>query len=255
MRLLILKCSAAKRGGSAPIPAVDRYDGPLWRVLRSYLREQPAPPADLVIYGLSAEYGLIAGSYPIPYYDRTMDSVRADALRPQVLTCFGELMRTNYERVGLGLSRRYLRAMTGWERLVPEGVSVTYTDGTMGGKLGQLRAWLEGRVWISPAASRPERLEAQEHPRGKTVLAGVPLVLTHDQVIACARGALASDGVNARRFRDWYVLIDGQRVGAKWLASVLSGMPTSRFDAANARRALLVLGVDVERVVDRDGDR
>ncbi|NNJ13466.1 hypothetical protein EKD04_024375 [Chloroflexales bacterium ZM16-3] len=41
MRLLILKCSARKRGGPEPTPVADRYDGPRWQVLRSYLRAQP----------------------------------------------------------------------------------------------------------------------------------------------------------------------------------------------------------------------
>ncbi|NTU80213.1 MAG: hypothetical protein HGA45_12535 [Chloroflexales bacterium] len=58
MRLLILKCSAAKPGGPEPIPASERYGGPLWRVLRHYQRVQPIFAADLDVYGLSAEYGL-----------------------------------------------------------------------------------------------------------------------------------------------------------------------------------------------------
>lgn len=34
-RLLILACSATKRGPPMRIPARDRYDGPLWRTLRA----------------------------------------------------------------------------------------------------------------------------------------------------------------------------------------------------------------------------
>jgi hypothetical protein len=48
--------------------AVERYDGPLWQVLRRYQREQPEHAADLVVHGLSAEYGLIAGDMCIPHY-------------------------------------------------------------------------------------------------------------------------------------------------------------------------------------------
>lgn len=249
MRLLILKCSAAKRGGPEPLPASERYDGPLWRVLRSYLREQPMFAADLVVYGLSAEYGLIPGGRPIPHYDHTMAPERADELRPQVLEAFRGLIGGGYGQLCLGVSDRYLRAMTGWEALVPPGTAVTVTDGTMGGKLGQLRAWLEGRAWVPPSASRPERLAAPESPRGEAVLAGVQLRLSRDEVLERARSALASDGAGAGRFRDWYVVLDGRPVSAKWVASVISGLPTTRFDAANARRALLALGLDVERAV------
>lgn len=247
MRLLILKCSAAKAGGPAPAPAVDRYDGPLWRVLRSYRRAQPIFAADLDIYGLSAEYGLIPGDTPIPPYDRTMSPERADALRPQVLEAFRDLMGGGYDQLCLGVSDRYLRAMAGWEGLVPAHTAVTITDGAMGAKLGQLRAWLEGRGW-APAA-RPAHIAAATEPRGEVVLAGIRLQLSREDVFAQGRAALATDGAGAGRYRDWYVLLDGRPVSAKWLAGVISGLPTSRFDAASARRALLALGLDVERAV------
>lgn len=252
MRLLILKCSAAKRGGPEPTPAIDRYDGPLWRVLRSYVREQPMFAADLSIYGLSAEFGLIHGSQPIPHYDRTMAPERADELRPQVLRAFCGLAAEGYAGICLGVSERYLRAMSGWERLVPAGVEVTLTDGAMGEKLGQLRAWLEGRAWAPQLASRPRRLVAPATARGEAVLAGVLVRLSREEVLERARAALAAGEPGATRYRDWYVLLDDTPVSAKWLASVASGLPTTAFDAANARRALLALGVDVERVVQPD---
>lgn len=245
MRLLILKCSAAKRGGPEPIPALERYDGPLWRVLRSYLRGQPMFAADLDVYGLSAEYGLIPGSTAIPDYERTMAPERADALRPQVLETFASLMGRGYGQLCLGVSERYLRAMAGWEAHTPPGTAVTITDGAMGEKLGQLSAWLDGATWAP--AERPPRLEAPEASRGEAVLSGVHLRLTRDEVLERARAALAADGAAAGRYRDWYVLLDGRPVAAKWVAGVISGLPTTRFDAANARRALLALGVDVER--------
>ncbi|NTV64930.1 MAG: hypothetical protein HGA65_15580 [Oscillochloris sp.] len=102
MRLLILTCSARKRGGPEPTPVVERYDGPLWQVLRSYLREQPMSAADLTIYGLSAEFGLIPGDQRIPHYDRTMDPDQADALRPLVRETFATLMGQGYDQLCLG---------------------------------------------------------------------------------------------------------------------------------------------------------
>ena len=34
-RLVILPCSATKRDGPEYMPAIERYDGPLWRTLRA----------------------------------------------------------------------------------------------------------------------------------------------------------------------------------------------------------------------------
>ncbi len=248
MRLLILKCSARKRGGEQPIPALERYDGPLWQVLRAYLREQPLFGAGLDVYVLSAAFGLIPASQPIPWYDQTMAPERADELRPEVLRRFAALMEMGYDQLCLGLSQRYLRAIAGWEAHVPPQVAVTLTDGPMGTKLGQLRAWLEGREWTAGGAP-PERLVAGAAPRGEVTVAGVTLRMSRDEVLEAARRALEEDGAGAGRYRDWYVVVDGRQVAPKWLVGRLTGLPTSRFDAAAARRTLLALGLDVERVV------
>jgi hypothetical protein len=246
-RLLILKCSSRKRGGVELMPAIDRYDGPLWQVLRSFLREQPLFAANLDVYVLSAGFGLIPSTQLIPWYDQTMAPERADELRPAVLGRLAELLAGEHLDLCLGLSQRYLRAMLGWEALVPPSMAVTLTDGPMGTKLGQLRAWLEGRMWTTRAIA-PGRLVADEHPRGEVVVAGVMLRLSRDEVLEQARQALANDGDGARRYRDWYVVVDEQPVAPKWLVSKLSGLPTSAFDASAARRALLALGLDVESV-------
>jgi|HigsolmetaAR202D_1030399.scaffolds.fasta_scaffold10118_2 hypothetical protein len=248
MRLLILNCSARKHGSEDLIPAIERYDGPVWQLLRSYLRDhQPiVPPLD--VYVLSAAFGLIPADKPIPWYDQTMDPAQAELLRPSVLATFKTLMQRGYDQLCLGLSQRYLQAMQGWEAVVPVTVQVTLTDGPMGMKLGQLRAWLRGYEW-QRNVEQPQRLEAAEQPRGEAVIGGVALRLSQEEVLAQARLALANDTVGAqRRYRHWYVRIDGAPVAPKWLVSQLTGLPTSAFDAGAARRVLLALGFDIEHV-------
>lgn len=248
-RLLILQCSSSKQGPAEPIKAIDRYDGPLWRVLRAYQREQGLWGADLEIFGLSAEYGLIPAEQPIPLYERKMDNDRANELRPDVLSEFRKLMNRGYDQLCLGVSQLYLQALEGWKELVPPKTAVTVTDGTEAVKLGQLRAWLHGEAWRGPA-KRPERLIADAQPRGSVRIGGVTLSMSREDVLAHARAALREDGKNAKTYRNWYALIDGQPVGVKWLAGVLSGLPTSAFQAAQARQALLALGIDVESTSD-----
>jgi hypothetical protein len=249
MRLLILQCSSSKRGSAEPIPAIERYDGPLWRVLRAYRREQGLWGKDLEVFGLSAEYGLIPAEQAILMYERTMDTDRASELRPNVLSEFGALMDRGYDQLCLGVSQRYLHALEGWEELVPPKTSVTVTDGTEAIKLGQLRAWLHDEAWRGPV-KRPERLVVEAQPRGNVRIGGVTLSMSREDVLAHARAALREDGKQAKTYRYWYALIDGQPVGVKWLASVLSGLPTSAFQAAQARQALLALGIDVESTSD-----
>jgi hypothetical protein len=40
--MLILACSRRKRPDEGLLPAIERYDGPAFRVLRRFLREMPA---------------------------------------------------------------------------------------------------------------------------------------------------------------------------------------------------------------------
>jgi len=244
MRLLIISCSATKRPEPTPIPAIERYDGPLWRVLRSFQREQPIIAADINVWAISAEHGLIPASTPICLYDRRMSTERAKALHSAVLSELQSVLGTEYTQICLAVGKDYLRALCGWEALLPQGVTVTITDGTAGVKQGQLRAWLEGRQWY-PTERLTEGLRASETPRGTATVAGVTLRMTREEVLACARAALANGVAGAHRYRDWCVLIDGQPVAPKWLVSVLTGQPTSAFQAGAARQALLALGIDV----------
>lgn len=73
-RLLVLACSARKRGGAAYLPAIDRYDGPLWQTLRVV---DPHGTMAKVAF-LSARLGFRDAHTPIEIYDARMtDEVAA----------------------------------------------------------------------------------------------------------------------------------------------------------------------------------
>src|SRR6185369_6280849 len=78
-RLLILGCSATKRRDPGAMPAIERYDGPMWRTLRAALSEiRPVDRPRVAV--LSAEHGFIPSLMPIADYDRRMDRARAAEL-------------------------------------------------------------------------------------------------------------------------------------------------------------------------------
>ncbi|OGR24297.1 MAG: hypothetical protein A2139_04935 [Desulfobacca sp. RBG_16_60_12] len=247
LRLLILKCSARKRGPHEPIAALERYDGPLWRVLRAWLRNNPSLAPDLDVYALSAAFGLIPAGQLIQWYDQTMSPERASELRPRILAILGELMQRPYVAACFGLSRRYLRAIEGWDAVVQPGLEITVTDGALGVKLGQLGAWLDGRPWQA-STSRRKPIRAPTKPRGRAKIAGVEVAMRREEVLDRARAALTAGVGGADRFRDWYILVDGQRVAPKWLVSQIIGLPTIRFSAGQARMFLRQLGLDIEVV-------
>lgn len=138
MRLLILSCSATKRAESKPLPACLRYDGPAYRLLRNALRELAEADHPRVAI-LSAEFGLIAGDTPIPWYDRRMDAARATALAPAVQCELHTILADVPREVFINLGRDYLPALGP----VPLGPwRVQYAHGGIGERLGQLRRWV-----------------------------------------------------------------------------------------------------------------
>jgi hypothetical protein len=68
-RLLILSCSQRKRPDAILLPALERYDGPMFRVLRKFLRENPSKELHPDVYILSAQFGLISADQLIPIPD------------------------------------------------------------------------------------------------------------------------------------------------------------------------------------------
>jgi hypothetical protein len=247
-RLLILSCSQRKRSDPGLLPAIERYDGPAFRVLRRFLREQPGV-AGLDVFVLSAAYGLIPAEYPIAEYDQVMTPQRAAELHDEMLAIFSKLIRTGHTVLCLTLSVKYLIALEGWSALVPPGVSVTVANGSQGVKLTQLKRWLWGETVKEPGR-KPKKIE----PRGIARLRGIELRLTSAQVFEQARAALAEDGTGVNCFRKWYVEVDGQRVAPKWMVRVLTGLPVSAFTTGEARRVLCQLGLHVRQITEMPND-
>lgn len=75
-RLLVLACSATKRPDVGHIPARLRYDGPLWRTLRSV---DPNHVCASVAF-LSARYGFRDAETPIAHYDARLTQDLAERM-------------------------------------------------------------------------------------------------------------------------------------------------------------------------------
>lgn len=245
-RLLVIACSESKKDSAELMPAIDRYDGPMWKVLRSFTQGKSMPEIGMDVYVLSAEYGLIPATQPIPWYNHVMTEERANELHEHALNQLASLVEENYSQVCFALSQLYLLALDGWESLIPQNLTVTVTDGPMATKLGQLRSWLRGETWRSPEYS-PDYLLTAKIVKSEVILKGVTLHFSREEVLQRARLALAAGIPGADRYKDWCVKIGGQAVAPKWLVSQISNIPVSKFDAKEARRVLLGLGIDIER--------
>jgi hypothetical protein len=246
-RLLILACSENKKNISGLLPAIERYDGPMWKMLRSFIKKRADSEINLDIYVLSAEFGLIPASQSIPWYDRVMTEERAKELRGSTISQFCLLLDGGYSQICLALSKLYLQVLQGWEDMVPAEAAVTVIDGPMAAKPAQLRSWLKGDVWMPTVYDPHHRIEAKAS-RSEVLLNGIPIRLSREEIFEKARIALETgDIVGIDNYRDWCVFIDGRPVSTKWLVKLISGIPVDKFDAPASRRVLLGLGIDVER--------
>jgi hypothetical protein len=256
-RLLILRCASTKRPGAAPMPAIERYDGPAFRVLRKYLRSEPNDPPLIRI--VSAEHGLMAVEQPIEEYDRRMTVERAQELRPAVLATLEALVQCQPVReVMVVVGQTYLQALDGIEEVL-DGTPVRIAGETQGRKLGALRAWLYGED--ADRAEATTRRQPQSETRQLTLVPSADMAFrvggrrfttSVDEAMRVARHAVSLSEKDATRITRWYVPVDGERVSPKWLVAQLSGASHRDFGADAARSILQRLGIPVVEIEAAD---
>lgn len=140
--LLVLGCSARKRTDPGVLPAIERYDGVNFRVLRKLMREGRWPGnVDVLI--ISAKYGVLSPLTPIEYYDQPMTRDRAVALQRQVGACLDVRMgQVPYSELFINLGQTYRLALGCCQRIQCAGVRVQYATGGIGQRMAQMKDWL-----------------------------------------------------------------------------------------------------------------
>ena len=140
--LLIQSCSGNKNNYDGLVPAMELYDGYFFRILKKAKRENKLRD-DVDIMILSAKHSLIEPDEEISYYDRVMDSKRAEELNQDVLsalTC--KLDQKNYDKVVLNLGKTYKKAVDGIEDILSENQELEEITGRgigeKGGKFKEL---------------------------------------------------------------------------------------------------------------------
>ena len=242
-RLLLLACSARKRPDPGRLPAIERYDGPAFRVLRRYERSHPRDMPD--VYILSAQFGLIHGDEPIPVYDRRMTLQRAYELRESASARLRALdMGRRYQHVCLHAGTLYRQVLSASVLEAFPQERLLLPIGSQGVRLTHLKSWL----YQDSASS----LAADSASPGNIVsvrfrLRGHDYEFTPSDAITVARRALGNGTANSQKATAWYVLIDGQRFSSKWLVSQLTGLPVGHFHSIEARRVLMQFGMTVRQ--------
>lgn len=238
-RLLILSCSANKRQDFGLLPAIERYDGPSFRVLRRFLALHPADRPDTVV--LSAGFGIVNSDEDIPYYNQRLTTERMQALQPAVTDAVEQrLLAKPYDEIFVYGGSLYARLLDPALARAAAHVKVQAATGTLGRKLSELHDWLHGHA---PAFCHPPPDGSASAKR----IRGVTVTLSAEEVINLARNALVEHYGSPARFQSWFVTIDGVRVGPKWLVTQITGLGPDRFGTGDACRLLSRLGIPVQR--------
>lgn len=140
--LLIVGCSQRKRATSVRLPAIERYDGVNYRVLRKAKREGYWSE-DLQVLIISAKYGLLKPDFLIENYDQRMTREQALELQPKVSASLDAcLSQKQYREVFVNLGKAYLIALAQSEQLGCLNGTVYYSTGGIGKKMSQMKSWL-----------------------------------------------------------------------------------------------------------------
>ena len=237
--LLILSCSRRKKPFKELLPAVERYDGPAYQVLRKFCNGSLPKSKSLDVYILSAKFGLINGGQPIPDYEQKMTEERLAELQPEIVSKLESLAdKQRYNNIFIYAGKAYLQALSGFTNAIPD-VRITVAGGLPGKRLADLRNWLYGD-FLSPIDEQ-YAIRTNE----SVFFKGIEISFTPEQVLAIAREALEENDGLSENYYSWYVPIDNVKVAPKWLVSQLTGLPVSSFHTGNARRLLGQLGIQV----------
>jgi hypothetical protein len=157
---LVLACSSRKVASTELLPAIERYDGVAYRVVKR-LQRLGEYPVDVDLLILSAKYGLIRHDHPIHNYDLRMTSERAlehaNATHIFMRQC---LSGGCYSEVFISAGKDYVLALEPFDSW-RGGIAVSTNKGKIGIQLKTLKEWLlresniQGRAEALLGSARP----------------------------------------------------------------------------------------------------
>ena len=131
-----------------PIPAIERYNGVYFRVLRKYLREGRLRNTDILI--VSERYGLIWSDDKIPFYEiqgrmgfLNLDEKAIERLRQENLQKLEKIL-DRYSEIYVNVGKEYMRLIKGFEKLASG--RIIYASGSFGAKAAHMKEWILSRT-------------------------------------------------------------------------------------------------------------
>jgi hypothetical protein len=139
-KLLIVSCSERKRDLMNLTPAVQLYDGPMFRMIRKF---QPIYYNGVDLMIVSAKYGLVPHNRLIRNYDQRLTPERLPSLQKESMARLqGKLSTATYNQIMLSMGKEYMRIFDGIEKIVSPNCEIVKSEGRIGEKLHHTKKWL-----------------------------------------------------------------------------------------------------------------
>jgi hypothetical protein len=129
------------------MPALDRYNGVFFRVLKKYLREGQLEDVDILI--LSETLGILTPEKGVPYnpvISKVVGRGDTDKARKQNLeTLRNWFSKREYAEIYVNCGRDFLKLIEGFEKLT--SARVTFAEGSgIGPKAAHMKKWIVNRT-------------------------------------------------------------------------------------------------------------
>jgi hypothetical protein len=160
--LILMSCSTMKIPGPGKLKAIDRYDGPAFRMLRKHRAEKHPMPWIII---LSAKYGALLYDDLIEDYDQRLTYERAQDLKYDGHKTHGLLVRNRLKGCTSHVciaGEDYAEVYRHWAE-AGVGNDLNVADGGIGMKLHALRLVLDSlqrKELLSPQLSMLDGLQA-----------------------------------------------------------------------------------------------
>lgn len=139
-KLLVVSCSERKKVELNRMPAIEMYDGPMFRMIRKH---KPFFYNGIDLLIVSAKYGLMKPSLQILNYDKRLSKEQIPELRKQTLARLEKFTSNeNYKEVRLSMGKDYLSLFDGINNVFSPKCTIKITTGKIGQKLHKTKKWL-----------------------------------------------------------------------------------------------------------------
>lgn len=142
--IIVAASQRRKKEPKDPIPAIDRFSGVYFRVLKKYLRNGKLSNTDILI--VSQNFGILRSQDKVPYRKPTgkidFDEKCVEKAKKANLKTLGQIFKEkNYTEIYVNLGKEFSKLIEGFETLT--SAEVIHASGPgLGPKAKHMKSWI-----------------------------------------------------------------------------------------------------------------